>query len=95
MADVLSSERFICPPLPSTVITGFTGTMSESDSLHIVSFALEEMLLVRKILLREYARPPRYAVINSLMLAMLSDPGGTRLFSLYHTSSPILRPYVK
>lgn len=83
MADVLSYEWFICPPLPSTVITGFIGIMDESDSLHTVSSALDEMLLVRKILFRGYARSPRYAVINSLVLAMLSDPGGTRLFSLY------------
>lgn len=54
--------------------------MSESDSLPTISSTLDEMLLVWKILCREYARPPRYIVNNNLMLAMLSDPDGTRWF---------------
>lgn len=59
---------------------------------YTVSPALDEMLLVRKILFREYARPPRYAVNNSLMLAMLSDPDETRLFSPLSTKRYCLLP---
>ena len=55
--------------------------MNESDSLHIFSSTLDEMLLVWKILLIwEYARSRRYVVPNNLVLAMLSDPDGIHLF---------------
>ena len=62
----------MCPPLPSAVITGFFGTMSESDSSCAFSRTLDEMLLVCGIpLFQERKRSPRYAVNNNLMLATL------------------------
>ena len=85
--NVSSSEQTVCPPLPSTVITGFIGTMGESDSLQAVYPILDEMLLVWKILLRGLARPPRYAENNNLKLAMLSDPDGTSLFLPFRIKS--------
>ena len=85
-ANVLYSERFVCPPLPSTVITGFIGTTSESNYLHAFSSILDEVLLVWTILFREPARPPRYVENNSLILAMFSDPDGAYLFLPFRIS---------
>ena len=74
--DVLSAEAFCCPPLPSSVITAFVGTMGESDSSAV--FVRTHHCLGRCSLLlffTEPLRPPGYVEHNNVRYAALLDSG--------------------